>query len=600
MKKVNILTIGIILFYFTACASEESEIQDEEEIYCDNCLTILHNNDAESQLVNAGLGREDFGGVDRFGTLVKKLKKEADNNGFYLMLSSGDNLISSPEFNVSLEKEIYFDARAMDIIGYDAIALGNHDFDFGTVTLSEFIDTFARNLAPFITANLDFTNEPELQALVDQGRIAKSVVIEKDGQKFGIVGATTTTIEHISSPGNTIIDSNIAQAVQGQVDDLVAAGINKIILISHLQSVMEELELAPQLSGVDIIIAGGGHELLANGDEKFITGDKKGIYGPYPLKKNDKDGKEVLVVTTKGDYNYVGRLIVEFDEEGNVSNINDRSGPVRVAGGKYSDGVKPDLELETYVTNPVADVLSLMTEVVGTTEVPLDGRKPMLRSRETNLGNLVADSLLWQGEQIYAAAGIKKPDVALQNGGGIRNDSLLPIGNITKLDAMNILSYINYVTIVEDVDRTTFKEIMENAASRVAYQDGRFAQIAGFKYTWDSDGKSQILDKGVVTTVGTRVKSLCLTDPNGNCTTEIIADGDVIPGDPITVSTINFLAAYGDEYKLEGFNQFISDITYREGFEAYIQDVLGGVVTSSDYPQEGVGRITCVGTTCPE
>ena len=148
-------------------------------------LTVLHNNDGESQLINAGSGIEDFGGVARFATLVDELRHDADHapgKSASLLLSSGDNFLAGPEFKASQEKGVpFFDSTAIKLIGYDAMAIGNHEFDFGPDTLADFIEGIDGQL-PFVSANLDFSGEPRLQALVDQGIIVNSLVVTKKNQ----------------------------------------------------------------------------------------------------------------------------------------------------------------------------------------------------------------------------------------------------------------------------------------------------------------------------------------------------------------------------------------------------------------------------------
>jgi 5'-nucleotidase / UDP-sugar diphosphatase len=131
---------------------------------------------------------------------------------------------------------------------------------------------------------------------VDQGRIAASVVVKERGEEFGIIGAVTPMLPFISSPRNVIVLDDVAAAMQAEVDKLEAMGINKIILISHLQSVAEDIELAPMLSGVDIMVAGGGDEVLANEGDLLVPGDS--AFGPYPIWTTGGDGSDVPVVTT--------------------------------------------------------------------------------------------------------------------------------------------------------------------------------------------------------------------------------------------------------------------------------------------------------------
>lgn len=201
----------------------------------DFTLTILHNNDGESQLIDAGSGLEDFGGVAKFKTLVDTQRAEAvaSGNGV-LMLSSGDNFLAGPEFNASLEKGIpFYDAIAIEAIGYDAISLGNHDFDFGPDVLVDFLNSYTT--APrYLNANLDFSGEPGLQAFVDSGTIAPSTVITTGGQEIGIVGAVTPDLRSISSPRGVVVDADVAGAIQSEVDALEAAGVDKIVVISQI------------------------------------------------------------------------------------------------------------------------------------------------------------------------------------------------------------------------------------------------------------------------------------------------------------------------------------------------------------------------------
>ena len=118
--------------------------------------------------------------------------------------------------------------------------------------------------------------------------------------------------------------------------------------------------------------------------------------GSYPIIVKDLSGRSVSIVTTGGEYKYVGRLIVEFDKTtGEITKIDPASGPIRVAGGAQPDAVVPDPEVQAQVTGPVqAFVAALETNIIARSEVVLDGMRKNVRSKETNVGNLVADALL--------------------------------------------------------------------------------------------------------------------------------------------------------------------------------------------------------------
>jgi 5'-nucleotidase len=309
----------------------------------------------------------------------------------------------------------------------------------------------------------------------------------------------------------------------------------------------------------------------------------------------DMDGTMVPVVTTSGEYRYVGNLVVGFDKSGEVVEIvADRSGPVRVAAGDCNgftpcdDAVEPDPMVQAMVVDPVeAAVAELAATVIGTSEVDLDGLRNSVRTMETNEGNLIADALRWQAEQSAADFGAPVPDVALQNGGGIRNSTIIPAGEITLLDTFDMVPFPNFVTIVPDIPRSQFKEILENAVSAVEFVSGRFAQVSGFSFSWDPTGTAQVLDSdGNVVTPGTRVVDVTLDDG-----TVIVSGGAVVAGPALSIATIDFLARGGDQYPYRGAPFTNIGSTYQQALANYIEFGLGGLISAADYPFGGEDRI---------
>ena len=184
------------------------------------------------------------------------------------------------------------------------------------------------------------------------------------------------------------------------------------------------------MRGVDIMVAGGGDELLANYGDLLIPGEGEIVFGSYPLFATDADGNSIPVVTTSGAHRNVGRLVVGFDRHGKIVAIDEvNSGPVREAGGNNPDAVAPNAWVKALVIDPVEAAAALASTLIGTTEVPLDGRRSSVRTRESNEGILVADALLFHARHLAARFGGLQPKVALQNGGGIRNDTIIPIGD---------------------------------------------------------------------------------------------------------------------------------------------------------------------------
>lgn len=569
-------------------------------------LHILHNADGESQLINAGAGAlANFGGVARFKTLADNLKAQASTfpagpaEKGYVFVSAGDNFLAGPEFNASLDLPSgtpFYDSLAVDLIGYDALAIGNHEFDFNPDVLERFLAGLT-GPAKFLSANLDFTTEPGVQALVNSGRIARSTVVQVGTQRVGIIGATTTDLPFISTPRNTIVNA-VVPAVQAEVAALQAQvpPVDKIILISHLQGLNSEAAIIPQIDGVDIVIGGGGGELLANPGTPLVPGDTAtgavaGLVGTgYPRTATDVDGSTVYVAATRGDYRYIGRLIVGFDAAGNVVAIDSASGPVRVSG-VAPDAVAADPVVQAQVVDPVAAaVAQLGTTIIGVTESPLDGVTTNIRAIETNLGNLIADAHLYNAFVQAPAFNVARPDVALQNGGGIRNNSVFPAGNFTELNTFDALPFFNLICVVPNVPAAQFKEILENAVSRVGGSgNGRFAQIAGFRFVWDASGVAQQVDNnGVVTTPGTRVREVILNDGR-----VIVRNGQVVPGaGSINVATLDFLARGGDQYPFRGLPFTVVGVSYQQSLDRYITQWLGGQISTLDYPAGNAGRIT--------
>ncbi|MCA9702210.1 MAG: 5'-nucleotidase C-terminal domain-containing protein, partial [Myxococcales bacterium] len=323
------------------------------------------------------------------------------------------------------------------------------------------------------------------------------------------------------------------------------------------------------LEGVDIMIAGGGDELLANDGDLLIPGDEMEIYGPYPLTSDNG----IPVITTKGGYRYVGRMIATF-EDGVLTEIGDESGLVRVAGGDQPDAIEGDPEVYAAVIEPLlAGLDALDMDILGDSEVDLDGVKPTIRTTETNEGDLIADALLWQAQQLAAQYDAAMPDIAIQNAGGIRNDSVLPAGPVSVLDTFDMAPFSNFVVVVEDVSPEELAFVLENAYSRVEFVDGRFAQIGGFSVVYDPNAQGlEFDDQGMVVTPGERIIAVTLDDD-----TKIIENGAPVNGAPsVNVATINFLAQGGDQYDF-GDSPFVSlGVTYQQALANYIAEGLGG------------------------
>jgi len=624
-------TFARYTFSFALAALLLAPLASEAKPKTDVVLHLLHHNDGESQLLDAGGGLEDFGGVDRFATQVKQLRREAffgagrgsagrgrPFSRFYrrlfapgrsatILVSAGDSILAGPEFNASLDNGVpFYDGIAYSLIGYDALTIGNHEFDLGPDVFADFVESFILTEPPFLAANLDFSGEPRLAALEAEGRLAPVKILRKRGRLFGVIGLTTPNLPFISAPRNVSVDDDLAGVVQEIVDVLERYRITRIILVSHLQGLQEDVELLAQLRGVDVVVAGGGDELLANEGDLLVPGDEDEVSGPYPLMAQDAEGKDVPIVTGVGNYKYVGRLIVGFDRRGEVVWIDDRSGPVRVAGGDNPDAVEPDLLVRQFVTEPVREAVDqLASTVVATTEVELDGRRNSVRSVETNEGNLIADAFLTKAAELSPSFGVATPAIAITNGGGIRNDSVIPVGGITELDTFNILPFGNFLAVVEEVTPAQLKLILENAVSRVVNVGGqpqrqgdgtgRFPQIAGFSFLYSLDAQPEEISDA------TDVDGDGILGESGERVLEVVIDGVAYvengvvnaAAPNVAVATLSFLANGGDEFpfQLNGNPATLLGVTDQQTLSAYLSETLGGLVTAAQYPAGGEGRI---------
>nr|WP_246381844.1 5'-nucleotidase C-terminal domain-containing protein [Prauserella isguenensis] len=574
-------------------------------------LNVLFANDMESALLGVpgdgadegeivDGGQNPYGSPSRMATVMDDLRSDALTGPprpgqspwrGEVTLSGGDNFLAGPEFSASQEEGApFYDARAVDGIDFDASTIGNHEFDFGPETFADFISAFDGSL-PFVSTNVDVSGEPTLDAHAEDGTILKSKVLRSRGQRIGMIGLTTPELPSLSSPRNVEVDAEMAELTNALAADFADRGIDKVLLVSHLQDIDNELELVPQLKGVDAVVGAGGGEILAGDDDRLVPGDE--AERDFPLYADDADGNRVPVVTTTGDYKYVGRLVLNFNRRGEVIDVDEaESGPVRVSG-VGPDAVRGDTTIRSEVEEPVAQHLEELADTtVATSEVPLNGVRNDVRSRETNLGNLVADGLRWTGEQKAEEYGVTPPQVGIQNGGGIRNDSTLPAGDISALDTYDVAPFSNFVAVVPEVPRDTFRQLLERGVAAAPDAAGAFMQVSGVKFTYDPSAKAQVVDEnsGEVVEPGERVQNVMLDDG-----TVVVENGEVVEGAPISVATNDFSARGGDGYPFGDLDFTSVGATYQQAVEGYLIEGLDGSVTADQYPVGGNGRIATTG-----
>ncbi len=581
-------------------------------VTADTCLTLLHHNDGESQLLGTGPDN-NFGALSRLVTLAGEQQDAATNAGCApVTVTSGDNFLAGPELTASDPlngTDRVLDTIGLSEVGYDALAIGNHDTDFGPDFLARFVGDFDPAV-PFLSANLDVSAVPSLQALADDDRIAPSVVVDAGGTDVAIIGLTTPTLRSISSPGDIVVEQEIVDIVQTEIDSATDSGVDHVVLISHLQGVNADADLVGQLSGLDVVVAGGGDEVLSEPADPLVPGDLGDVFDAYPLLLTDADGDTVPAVTTAGDYKYLGRLTLYFDADGNLlpdTPFEDStSRMLRIADESLPGGVERDPFVVTEVEEPVEEFVAYLdSNVIATSEVGLDGSRPAIRDDETNLGNLVADAHAFTAEAQAADFGLDETAtfVGFQNGGGIRNNSVIEAGDITELDTFDILPFSNFIGVVEDFTVADFKDVLEQGYSAVEFASGAFIHVSdNVEVEIDLDATAQVVevdDTGqvTITTPGERVRTLTIDG------TEVVTDG-VVVDDTFTFSltTADFSLRNGDAYP---FNLADDEFTivgqsYQQSLAGYLQAPaadggLEGTISAADYPAGGEGRLTITG-----
>jgi len=626
-------------------------------------LTLLHNNDGESSLdtstLRSGTTTYRYGGIAAFKSVFdreKALARAAGNAVFGVY--AGDSFLASKTLicsqpAVADSKIKPYDALALREIGYDALVLGNHEFDYSPSFLGRYLKAFAKNgkpTIPVLSGNMEFKSEPALADLIGPvgqtsnkaapGKNLSQWMIytdEETGAKFGVVTAITPLLPTISSPGKSkLLTANInalAARVQRQVNQLTKQGVTKIILVSHLQDLNNDKALVARLKDVDVAVGGGGDELLqsdyiANSFE-LLPGESAPV-GTYPTNVTDATGKVVPVVTTSGNYKYVGRVDVMFDKKGNVTEVvKATSFPRRVVptsgesvGLGITDAVSPNFDLQTKLLGKVNACLAGFTTPFAKSEVLFNTARGSatlagVRTVETNGGNLVADSFVYLYDQVaskegFAARSATNPVVAVQNGGGIRQNAgdLLPVsgavpGTINRGNTFDLLPFDNRFALFTDMNATQLKEVFERSCAIGTSGGGQFLQISGLKVTCKRSGTAQVvgsppvgLQYGAVTTAGSRVVTLTLADG-----TKLVDNGAVVAGAPaVDVITNSFTAGGGDNFATFGAaSSKVLGYSYEEALYRYLLSFPKGAdglptVPASDarYKSGGEGRITWV------
>ncbi|MDP3386436.1 MAG: 5'-nucleotidase C-terminal domain-containing protein [Eubacteriales bacterium] len=433
-------------------------------------ITIIHTNDVHSRVSFSATGGL---GYDKLSTIVKEMRAKNPNT---LVMDAGDAFHGQTVSTLNKGESI---VRIMNAVGYDLMTVGNHDFNYGQDRLLEL-----EKMADF-----DIISSSIYKA--DYSTFLPSYVIKEfDGVKIAVFGLSTPDTTFTTHPNNVIGLDFFDPVIIGKL--MVAQLKDKadiIVCLAHLgldsSGDYSSEKVAMYVDGIDVIVDGHSHTALPEGrlvNNTLIvqTGDYIKNVGVVELKL----AKGVLTKTAK--------------------HITHAEG-----GAMASDQVIVDLIAEIQ-----ADNTAITSEVIGTTTIKLDGERGLVRTGETNLGNLITDAMLYEtGAQI-----------AFTNGGGIR--ASIDVGEITVGDVITVLPFGNYV-VTKELTGSQIVAALELGMDTYPAEKGSFPHIAGMKVVFDP-----------AKAAGERVVSVT------------VGGEAIVLDEHYSVATNDFIAAGGDGYTM--------------------------------------------------
>ncbi len=426
--------------------------------FADYELNILHINDFHSRIESINKfdstctaeeegKNECFGGAARLKVAIDQKRQELTGKNV-LLLNAGDNFQGSLFFTTYKGAA---EAEFLNLMKFDAVTIGNHEFDEGEDGLATFLDkvTF-----PVISSNVLAGYKSKL---ID--RIKPSLVLDVGGQKVGIVGAVTNDTAEISSPGDNVLIGIDVDTITTAVQDLKKQGVDKIIALTHV-GYPRDLAVIAKIPDVDVVVGGHSHSLLSNTDEK--------AEGPYPTMVDNPGGYKVPVVQAGSYSKYLGDLVVTFDDSGVVKSA--KGDPILI-----DSKIKPDEAVLARIKELGKPIEELKTKIIGKTDAPIDGSRESCRARECQMGDLVTDAMLDR----VKGQGVT---IAITNGGGLR--ASIDAGDVSMGEAITVLPFQNTVSTFQ-IKGADIVAALENGVSQIEEGGGRFPQVAGLKFAFD-------------------------------------------------------------------------------------------------------------------
>ncbi|XP_016062807.1 PREDICTED: 5'-nucleotidase [Miniopterus natalensis] len=406
------------------------------------------------------------GGMARLATQVQRIRSAEPH---VLLLDAGDQYQGTIWFTVYKGAEV---AHFMNALGYDAMALGNHEFDNGPEGL---IDPLLKQAKfPILSANIKA-----------QGPLASQIanlylpykILSVDGEMVGIVGYTSKETPILSNPGPNLVFEDEITALQLQVDKLTTLNVNKIIALGHSGFEMDKL-IAQKVKGVDVVVGGHTNTFLYTGNPP----SKEVPAGNYPFIVTSDDGRKVPVVQAYAFGKYLGYLKVEFDAKGNV--ITSHGNPILL-----NSSIPEDKNIKADINKWRIKLDNYSSQELGKTVVYLDGSSQSCRFRECNMGNLICDAMINNNLRHLDEMSWSHVSMCILNGGGIRS----PIdernnGTITWESLAAVLPFGGTFDLV-DLKGSTLKKAFEHSVHRYGQSTGEFLQVGGIHVVYDLSRK---------------------------------------------------------------------------------------------------------------
>lgn len=452
-------------------------------------------------------------------------------------------------------------AEYMAAAGYDAVSMGNHEFDYS-------FDALLDNMKVLTDAGVKVIDANVINKETGKSYFDANAVFEFDGIKVGVFGLDTSETLTKASPSNVkavnfLDKEEMFKEAQAQVDELKSAGCDYIIALTHLGVDEESVgrrstDLAAAVKGIDLIVDGHSHTVIDGGEK---VGD-------------------TVIVSTGSYLANVGTVVIDKEAKTEEAKL--------ISAADYAAGTAQyDETVKVLVAEDVAEVAEAYSKVFAKTEVHLEGTKQIVRSQETNLGDFTADAYLYTAQK-YAdehELGVNV-DCAISNGGGIRV-SVEP-GDISMDTLVTIFPFGNNVCLVT-ITGEQLLEVLEASTFCTPETIGGFPQVAGIEYKLDVSVPYENGEQYPDSTYYAPAK------PGSRVTIKSVNGKAFDPKAEYTVAVNNFQAEGGDTYYQLTKNSYFCDTEILD-CDALIEYVnsLGGVI--GEQYKEPQGRIEIVGT----